>query len=68
MRKTVDAVEVQAAIQPTGSRGEAVRVLKERLGWITSGSNLSHYVKRHALTAPWIKQPQNVSGDLLSKA
>jgi hypothetical protein len=56
-RQKLDANRVQEIIRTSNSRSEAVRRLRDELGWSTSPSNLSKYLRRHCLSAIWQKDP-----------
>jgi hypothetical protein len=60
-RQTIDPNRVQEIVHTTRSRAEAVKCLREHLGWSTSPDNLSKYLRHHELSAPWQKIPPEQS-------
>jgi hypothetical protein len=48
-----DPLRVQEVIRATMSRQQAVQLLQKELGWSPTTGNLSQYMKRHGLSAPW---------------
>jgi hypothetical protein len=61
----IDPKRVQTLVQTTKSRTEAVNLLWNEFGWSTTSNNLSTYLTRHSLTAPW--QRTRESGAILSE-
>jgi hypothetical protein len=46
---------VQELVRQTGDQVHAIERLNKELGWVTTAANLSKYMKRHGIRAPWTR-------------